>query len=344
MARCVLPARVTKALPTLVEAVKRVCGDMSKTYSHTSDRLLPMNPRHLRYFVAVVDHHGVGRAASALRIAQPSLSQAIRQLEQELNTPLFERVGRNLVLSEAGRALLGPARQVLQDLAAATESVAAVSGLATGSVRIVALPSLCLDPVPAAIAVFRKHHPRLTVAADVVFESGDVVDAVRTAQADVGLAIDVRESGALECRDIGEIEISLAFPPGLPVPSKRRISLEAFRGLPFIAGVPGTRTRAVLDKARYAGIEVHVVAEILNRDMVVPLVLQGVGCALVAPPYAEAARQGGATIIGLDPPVTYPVQLLHRSGPLAPATGAFLRTIAGWSEVESCADKDGLRA
>jgi Bacterial regulatory helix-turn-helix protein, lysR family len=71
--------------------------------------------RQLTYFLAVVETMNFGRAAEQLHIAQPSLSQAIGTLERELGVPLFHRVGRGIVLSDAGAQLIEPARQVVRD-------------------------------------------------------------------------------------------------------------------------------------------------------------------------------------------------------------------------------------
>ena len=69
-----------------------------------------MDARHLRYFLAVVDHGGFHRAAEALAVGQPTLTQAVAALERELHSTLFHHVGADVVLTEAGRALVGPAR------------------------------------------------------------------------------------------------------------------------------------------------------------------------------------------------------------------------------------------
>ncbi|MFF2255658.1 LysR family transcriptional regulator [Streptomyces sp. NPDC058142] len=70
----------------------------------------------MAYFVAVADNGGVNRAAAALRVAQPSHRQAVRNLEKDLRTKLFHRVGRGLVPALAGEALVGAARQILRDV------------------------------------------------------------------------------------------------------------------------------------------------------------------------------------------------------------------------------------
>ncbi|MFI7134641.1 LysR family transcriptional regulator [Nonomuraea sp. NPDC050153] len=82
-----------------------------------------MDFRQLERFLAVVDHGGFHRAAEVLYVAQPSLSQSIKQLEREMGDALFHRVGRGVVLTEAGRELVGPARMAVHALGLAVESV-----------------------------------------------------------------------------------------------------------------------------------------------------------------------------------------------------------------------------
>ena len=89
-----------------------------------------MQARQITYFLAVVEHGGFGRAAAALRVAQPTLSQSIKSLERDLGADLFHRAADGVVLSAAGRALLGPARQLVRDLGAARESVGTTTGVA----------------------------------------------------------------------------------------------------------------------------------------------------------------------------------------------------------------------
>src|ERR1051326_5442830 len=105
-----------------------------------------MELRQMEYAVAVVEHGGFTRAADALFVSQPSLSQGVAKLETELGTPLFHRVGRRVVLTAAGEAFLEPARQVLRDVRTIRATVDAVSGLAAGQLDLVALPTLAVEP------------------------------------------------------------------------------------------------------------------------------------------------------------------------------------------------------
>ncbi|SER81418.1 regulatory helix-turn-helix protein, lysR family [Lentzea albida] len=123
-----------------------------------------MDVRQLRYFLAVVDHGSVNKAAAVLHVAQPSLSQAIRALERDLGVDLFRRVGRRLVLADAGEALIGPARQVVRVLATARASVDEVAGLRVGRVEIAAMPSQAVEPLARIVQAVTEEHPGLSVA------------------------------------------------------------------------------------------------------------------------------------------------------------------------------------
>src|SRR4051812_34312071 len=105
-----------------------------------------MDLRQLEYVVGVVDHGGFTRAATALHVAQPSLSQSVRTLERELGVELFHRVGRRAVLSAAGAAFVDGARQVLRDVATTRAAVAAVAGVEAGALDLVSLPTLTVEP------------------------------------------------------------------------------------------------------------------------------------------------------------------------------------------------------
>src|SRR3954470_5229649 len=100
-----------------------------------------MDARQLAYFLAVVEPLNFGRAAEQLHMAQPSLSQAISNLEREVGVPLFHRVGRGIVLSDAGAQLVEPARHVLRALDSAKAAAQSAQGLQRGRVEMVSMPS-----------------------------------------------------------------------------------------------------------------------------------------------------------------------------------------------------------
>jgi len=132
--------------------------------------------RQLKFFLAVVDHNGFSRAAKHLMVAQPSLSQAIANFERELGLPLFHRIGRGVVLSEAGSALVGPARVVLRDLDEAKAMMSELKGLRLGRIDLVTMPSPGMEPLTTILTAFSRAHPDVTVNAEAAFTPEEVLN------------------------------------------------------------------------------------------------------------------------------------------------------------------------
>ncbi len=118
-----------------------------------------MELRHMRYFEAVARHSHVTRAAAELHIAQPALSKQISQLEQELGLALFDRVGRNVRLTEAGEALLPHVRAVLAQVEAARAEIDERLGLQRGRVSIGTSPTVGTQLLPPALLAFNQRYP-----------------------------------------------------------------------------------------------------------------------------------------------------------------------------------------
>lgn len=95
-----------------------------------------MCPRSLRYLIAVAEHHNFTRAAEALYVSQPTLSQQIKQLEEELDAQLLDRSGRSVRLTDAGEVYLGYARRALGELDAGKRAIHELQDLSRGSLRL----------------------------------------------------------------------------------------------------------------------------------------------------------------------------------------------------------------
>lgn len=122
-----------------------------------------MELRHLRYFVAVAEDLNFRRAAERLRVAQPPLSRQIRDLEEELGAPLFERDRGGVRLTDAGRVFLRGARKILDEAGRAVESARAAARGETGELTIGNVSALTFSILPGALAAFRATHPDIDV-------------------------------------------------------------------------------------------------------------------------------------------------------------------------------------
>src|SRR5690625_3078179 len=122
-----------------------------------------MNIRQLRYFLAVAEHRHFTRAAEAVSVSQPALSQQIRALEEELGTPLFDRLTTGIELTTAGQVLRSHAERILREVENARLAVEEVSGTVGGELSISAVHTANLVLVVDLLASFRRIHPRVDI-------------------------------------------------------------------------------------------------------------------------------------------------------------------------------------
>jgi DNA-binding transcriptional LysR family regulator len=268
--------------------------------------------RQLHYFLAIAEAGSLTRAASRLNVAQPSLSATVRGLESELGAALFERHGRGVRLTEAGHALVAPARRILRSFTLASGAVRAAVGEGYGRLTIVANTLWAVDPLVPLVGQFRRLHPAAQLVVNDPANRADVLDQVRSGDADVGLVDGPRPAGQLSSRVLVRHELLAVLAPGAEVTGApvRVVDLVP-HGL---IGTPsGTAMRTLLEEQLEAvGAPTDVAVETAHVASVVPLVLAGAGVAVLPRGMAlEAARQG-ASIAPLDPPAHATVSLVWR--------------------------------
>jgi LysR family transcriptional regulator, carnitine catabolism transcriptional activator len=282
-----------------------------------------MDLRRLEMFVAVVDEGGVTRAARATHVSQPALSQAIRALEAELGTALFDRIGRGVRLTAAGEALLEPARQALRDVQTAEAAVMAVRGLGAGRLALGSLRTLAADPTAPLVGAFRAVHPAVRVQLADPDDPEDLLAMVRSGDVELAITEAPRDARGLAVHALADQELVAVLPPGTRV-AEDVTPLRQLAEHPFITTPPGTSSRRVLQEAfARAGHEPRIAVETGQREAILPLVLAGAGVALVPATVAETAARLGAVVVACRPPIRRSIVLLHRDGPLSPAADRF---------------------
>ncbi len=300
-----------------------------------------MDVRHLKYFLAVVDHQGFTRAAERLLIAQPSLSQTIKSLERDLGVPLFHRVGRNVVLSEAGRELVGPARVVVRDLEAARSAIDELKGMRRGRLEVIAMPSPGIEPLTSIIAAYARTHPTVTVSVESAFTSDDVVAAVRDGSAEIGLLGADRPFRAadIDVLPLDRQPLILVLNPQAGLPAGMgtggddggcpALRWEDLAGQRLVVSQRGSLMRWAVDEALANGVDLEIAVEVAHRTSVLPLVLAGLGHAVLPSSWSSLARQAGLRTARLQPDVLLHVCAVSRAAELTPAARAFLAVAAG---------------
>jgi DNA-binding transcriptional LysR family regulator len=285
-----------------------------------------MERRQLEYFVAIVEFGGFTHAARALRVAQPSLSRAIGKLEHELGVALFHRVGRNAVLSNAGELVVERARLVLRDLDALRAAARSMETGAVGRVDVAATSSSALEPVISIVAELRERHPGVLVSTSSALSATEAVAMVLQGRCEVGVCgHPERPAGqGLVAHHLRDEEFLLVAPPGSELTSP--VTRDDLRGMRFVVPKGSTAARALFDRVAESVGGLTVGAEVGDRSVVLPMVLRGIGASLMPDGWHDLAHRAGAAVYHFEPRERLPQWLVHRSGPLTPATQAFVDT------------------
>jgi DNA-binding transcriptional LysR family regulator len=287
-----------------------------------------MERRQLEYFVAVVEQGGFTHAARSLRVAQPSLSRAIQKLERDLGVTLFHRVGRNVVLSNAGEMLADRARLVLRDLDALRAAARSIGHGTVGRVDVAATSSSALEPVTSIVAELRERHPGVTVSTSSALSAAEVIAMVLQGRCEVGVSGSAeRPTGqGLVAHHLRDEEFLLVVPPNTMAATGPAVTPEALRGMRFVVTKPATAVRALFDRLAATVGDMTIAAEVGDRSVVLPMVLKGIGAGLMPDGWADLARRAGAEVYRFSPAETLPQWLIHRGGPVTAATQAFIDT------------------
>ncbi|MEU6676223.1 LysR family transcriptional regulator [Streptomyces sp. NPDC046925] len=285
-----------------------------------------VDARQLEYFLAIVEHGGFSKAAAALHVAQPSLSQAMANLEADLGVSLFHRMGRGVVLSEAGAELLEPSRRVLRDLTAVRDKAEALSGLHGGTVEIAAMPSPGIEPLTTLTHRFTELHPSVTISSRAAFTPEDVVGLVRSGVCELGL-LGAAKPVALSGVDVLPLEeqpFVVVAGPGGDVPDGAVLRPEDLGGRKLIAARGGSLMRSIVDDITAQTDGTDIVAVVDHRTSVLPLVLTGVGIAVLPASWTRLARRCGASVAAIEPTAHLHVAMISLPAHLTPGARAFL--------------------
>ncbi len=192
-----------------------------------------MEIHQLRYFIAVADEGSFSRAAGKVRVAQPSLSQQIRKLEAEVGQPLFDRLPRSVVLTEAGRCFIDYARQILTSISEARRCVDELKGEITGRLAVGAIPTIAPYVLPELVGKFQKHYSEVTL--EIVEDVTDgITKRVEAGELDVALVSTCKQSPTLRRESLGNEPLLALLPKGHPLAKKSQVELDDLKSQRFL--------------------------------------------------------------------------------------------------------------
>lgn len=284
-----------------------------------------MDTRQLTYFLGVVTHGGFGRAATQLHVSQPALSQSVAALERDLGVPLFHRVPSGVHLTDAGTVLVPLARQVLRDLDVARVATRSVGEELTGQIDLALMPSQGVEPFTTLMRLLTSQHPRLSVHAHASFVRDDAIALVRSGTCELGLvgALAAPYPSGIEVRTLGLQEMILIAPPDAGLRTGDPLRPSELDGQRLVVSPPGSVMRQMADQL-ISRSTMNIVVEAEHRSAILPLVLAGVGVAVLSSAWEPLALRSGATVFRLEGTMHLQVDLIHRPASLTPAAQAFL--------------------
>jgi DNA-binding transcriptional LysR family regulator len=255
-----------------------------------------MTLEQLRIFIAVAERQHVTQAAQALNLAQSAASHAIAALEARYDIKLFDRVGRHIELTEAGRAFLAEARTILAQVEQAERALSEFGSLERGRLTVQASQTIASYWLPRHLVAFRRAHPRVDIRL-VIGNTAQVAEAIETGAAELGFVEGAVESTQLASLPVARDQLILVVGPdhewargGAPRP---RDLLES----DWVLREPGSGTRSVFEQAlKRQGIELsrlRIALELPSNEAVRAAVEAGLGATAISASVVAPSLESG---------------------------------------------------
>ncbi|MFK0310082.1 transcriptional regulator CynR [Pseudomonas sp. NPDC090233] len=201
-----------------------------------------MLARHIQYFLAVAEHHSFTRAAAAMHVSQPALSQQVKQLEESLGAQLFDRSGRTTRLTDAGEVYLQYARRASQELQEAKRAIHDVSDLSRGSLRVAVTPTFTSYLIGPLVEAFHSRYPGIILNVREI--SQERMETLLLAdELDMGIAFEQAHAQDIEAVPLLVETLALVVSRTHPLAQKQSVGLQTLsaESLVLLSGEFATR-------------------------------------------------------------------------------------------------------
>lgn len=255
-----------------------------------------MDARQLQIFVKVAELGSFSKAAGALFLTQPTVSEHIRGLEEELGVRLLDRLGRGAAPTKAGQLLLGYARRILELHREARQALDQFQGRMSGELVVAASTIPGEYVLPALIGRFKEKYPDIAISL-LIGDTQRVVEWVLEGRAELAVAGAQIDHRALEYRELMPDELVLVVSAAHPWHGKKTATLEEVRAEPLIVRERGSGSRHALERAlAEVGLDLsdfRVVGEMGSTQAIKQGVKAGVGISLISKrAVAEECQHG----------------------------------------------------
>jgi DNA-binding transcriptional LysR family regulator len=285
--------------------------------------------RQMRAFAAVARHLSFTRAAEELHLTQPAVSQQLKLLESEVGMPLFEHTGRSIHLTAAGLELLPYAKQAIELLREAGESLSAMRGLKRGVLKLGAV-STAKYFAPSLLRAFTPAFPEITIKFS-VGNREEVIEQLGGNEIDLVIMGRPPRELETEAEAFAKHPLVIIAAPDHPLAGKRRIQLRQLAGENFIIREQGSGTRASMERVfRDRGATFRASMEVSSNETIKQAVMAGMGISFISMHTISLELKAGKLIV-LDivgGPIIRDWYVIHlkakRLSPVAAAFRSFL--------------------
>ena len=283
--------------------------------------------RQLRIFEAVARLSSYTRAAEELHLTQPAVSMQVRQLEDEVGLRLFEKLGKQISLTEAGREIFHYSRSINRSLQEMEEVVESLKGVRRGSLNV-AVASTVNYLAPRLLAAFHKRYPGIGLRLDVTNRErlvhqlqANTVDLVLMGQPPEAVDVDVVSEAFMDN------PLVVIAPPGHPLEGEKQVPFEQLADEVFVMREPGSGTRQAMERFfSEHGAPIRNGMQMTHNEAIKQAVRAGLGLSVVSEHTVELELETGRLVI-LDVegfPLERQWHLVYRRGRrLSPAAQAF---------------------
>lgn len=228
--------------------------------------------RHIHYFLAVAEHRNFTRAAAALYMSQPALSQQIKQLEESLGTRLFDRSGRRIALTDAGHVYAGYARRALRDLEEGKRAIHDVSDLSRGTLRIAITPTFTPYLIGPLVRRFHRRYANIRLQIEEMSQER-MEERLLDDDFDLGIAFDDVHSADIESRFLLEERLALVINRDHPLAGQQSLDVPTLDTLSLVLLNAEFATREQIDSyCRQHALQPKVMMEANSVSAVIEMV------------------------------------------------------------------------
>lgn len=272
-----------------------------------------MELKQLEYFTVLCQELHFTRAAEKLGIAQPSLSQQIRLLEHEVGMPLFDRIGKQNILTDAGKILLDHSYSIFHEISQARAAISELQGLERGTLKIGALLTVVNYLLSPTVIDFHNTYPNIELSVQGL-RTGDIYKKLLQNELDLGITFLPLAYEDLDAIPLYKEDLAFAVPKDHIIAKEESVSLQVLKETSSIL-LPETYflRQVINEQCRLMNFAPKPVLEMTTMESIVQMIDKGVGVTILPKAYLDYVNNNRIKTIPIqDPVITTQIGIAYR--------------------------------